>query len=216
MLSGNYVNLGLGAIRADLSKDLKLTEEGCPILEPCYEAPNFPLLDFKAALAIDNRDYWIHFFIDDIFFEQLWNPRFTDRDILLLSEFEGCFTPDFTLFPNMSVWQEQFNVFRNRAIGQLVQKKGGRVIPTIGWSNRRSFDFAFKGLSEGGVVAISTNGIKKSLVSIRLFREGVFELERQLRPSIIIIYGDIIEIKTKARQIWHPNSIISRLRKLKQ
>ena len=42
--------------------------------------------------------------------------------------------------------------------------------------------------------------------------EGVFELERQLRPEVIFIYGDKIELRTKARQIWHPNTQIARLR----
>lgn len=42
--------------------------------------------------------------------------------------------------------------------------------------------------------------------------EGVFELERQLRPEVIFIYGDKNEMRTKARQIWHPNTQIAHLR----
>ena len=128
--------------------------------------------------------------------------------------FKGMFTPDFTLDPRLSPWQERFNVFRSRAIGQLVQKKGGTVIPTIGWSFRRSFDYCFCGLSEGGTVAISTNGVLNHQVSLRMFMEGVFELERRLRPEIIFIYGSKMDLHTKARQIWHSNTHITHLRKL--
>lgn len=203
----------LGAVRADLSKDLQLSDEGCPIIQPYYGIPQHPLINFKEALAIDSFEYWVHFFIDDVLFEQIWNPRYTARDIDILCRFKGMFTPDFTLDPRLSQWQEQFNIFRSRTIGQLVQRRGGIVIPTIGWSFRRSFDYCFCGLSEGGTVAISTNGVLNNYVSLRLFKEGVFELERRLRPEAIFIYGNQIELRTNARQIWHPNTQIVHLRK---
>lgn len=203
----------LGAVRADLSKDLHLSEEGCPIILPYFGIPENPLINFKEALSADCYDYWVHFFIDDVFFEQIWHPRYTDRDIDILCKFKGIFTPDFTLDPRLSQWQEIFNVFRSRAIGQLVQRKGGIVIPTVGWSFRRSFEYCFCGLSEGGTVAISTNGVLKNFVSLKLFREGVFELDRRLHPEVIFIYGEKIDLRTNARQIWHPNTQIVRLRK---
>ena len=202
----------LGAVRADLSKDLHLSEEGCPTIQPYFGVPEYPLINFKEALSANCYDYWVHWFIDDVFFEQIWNPKYTERDIEILCKFRGMFTPDFTLDPRLSQWQEQFNIFRSRTVGQLVQRRGGVVIPTVGLSFRRSFDYCFCGLSEGGTVAISTNGVLNNLVSLRLFMEGVFELERQLRPEVIFIYGDKIELRTKARQIWQPNTQIARLR----
>lgn len=206
----------LGAVRADLSKTLTLSDEGCPIIAPYFGVPECPLIDFKQALSFDSHDFWVHFFIDDAFFEQIWNPKYTERDIKVLCRFKGMFTPDFTLDPRLSPWQERFNVFRSRAIGQIVQRKGGTVIPTVGWSFRRSFDYCFCGLSEGGTVAISTNGVLKHQVSLRMFMEGVFELERQLRPEVIFIYGSKIELHTNAQQIWHPNTHITHLRNLSE
>ena len=205
----------LGAVRADLSKNLFFSEEGCPTINPFYGIPEVPIIDFKAALASDNYDYWVHFFIDDVCFEQIWSPKYTERDIEILTKFRGTFTPDFTLNPWLSPWQEQFNVFRSRTIGQIVQRKGGNVIPTIGWSFRRSFDYCFCGLSEGGTVAISTNGVINNFVSLRLFLEGVFELERRLHPDVIVIYGEKIALRTKAQQIWIPNTHITHLRKIR-
>lgn len=202
----------LGVVRADLSKNLCLSDEGCPIIKPYFGIPDSPLIDFKASLKSDTYDNWVHFFIDDVCFEQIWNPKYTERDVTLLCKFKGMFTPDFTLNPWLSQWQEQFNIFRNRAIGQIAQRRGGRVIPTIGWSFRRSFDYCFCGLSEGGTVAISTNGVQRKIVSLRLFLQGVFELERKLRPEAIVIYGNKIDFHTKARQIWHPNTHLTHLR----
>lgn len=205
----------LGVLRADISEDLELSEEGCPTMKPYFDIPDVPLIGFNEALASKEHDFWVHFFIDDYRFEQLWNPRYTQRDINILSEYKGMFSPDFTLTPSLSIWQEMFNVFRSRAIGQILQRRDKNVIPTLGWSNRKSFDFCFAGLSEGGTVAISTNGILKNIVSLRLFLEGVFELERQLRPDTIFVYGNKIELHTKAKQIWYPNTRIQHLRNQK-
>ena len=204
----------LGVIRADLTKNLLLSERGCPIIKPYFGIPDSPLIDFKEALASNSYNYWVHFFIDDVSFEQIWNPRYTNRDIEILSRYCGVFTPDFTLKPNLSPWQEQFNILRSRTIGQLLQCRNVPVIPTVGWSFRKSFDYCFEGLSEGGTVAISTNGVKSEIVSLRMFLEGVFEMERRLKPRVIMIYGDKIEVKTKALQVWIPNNTIAHLRNL--
>lgn len=206
----------LGVIRADLSKELLLSDEGCPIIKPYFGTPEDPLVDFKNALVLGNYDFWVHFFIDDVLFEQIWNPKYTERDIEILTKFNGVFTPDFTLNPWLSQWQEQFNIFRSRAIGQIIQRRGGNIIPTVGWSFRRSFDYCFCGLSEGGTVAISTNGVLDKFISLRLFLEGVFELERHLHPEVIFIYGNKIELHTNARQIWHPNTHIAHLRTIRK
>ena len=48
-----------------------------------------------------------------------------------------------------------------------------------------------------------------------MFHEGVFELERQLRPDVIFIYGEKIDLQTRALQIWHPNKHITRLKRIK-
>lgn len=56
----------LGAVRADLSKDLHLTEEGCPTIQPYFGVPEYPLINFKEALSANCYDYWIHWFIDDV------------------------------------------------------------------------------------------------------------------------------------------------------
>lgn len=204
----------LGIMRADLTRNLIRGEDEYPIIEPYFGVPNAPLINFKEALVAQNLNHWVHFFLDDCLFEQIWDPRYTERDLKIISKFKGTFTPDFTLGPQLSPCQEQFNIFRSRAIGQLLQKRGVSVIPTVGWSCRRSFDYCFAGLSEGGTVAISTNGVLRKALSQILFREGVFELERQIKPQNIVIYGQKIHLETKARQIWYRNETIYRLRRI--
>lgn len=204
----------LGAIRADLNDGLEMTDDGFPTITPYFGYPECPMIGFNEALRSQEYDYWVQWFVDDVCFEQIWNPKYTERDLAILSRFRGSFTPDFTLWPNLSPIQEQFNIFRSRTIGQKLQRLDVPIIPTVGWSTRRSFDYFISGLSEGGTVAISTNGVLKRLVSQRLFREGVFEIERKLKSEIIVIYGEKMELKTKTRQIWIPNNNIVKLRSL--
>lgn len=196
----------LGVMRADLTCNLDLDEQGFPTIKPYFGTPDTTLIDFKTAMSADRHNCWVHFFMFDECFEQIWNPSYTDRDLDALTRFRGILTPDFTLNPRLSPIQQQFNVFRNRAIGQLMQSRNKPVIATVGWSFRSSFDYCFAGLSEGGTVAISTNGVLKNIVSLRMFKEGVFEMERRLRPDNIVVVGQEIPIKTKAQQIWYPNT----------
>ena len=44
----------LGAIRADLSKGLILSDEGYPIIKPFFGIPYSPLVDFKEAISSDD------------------------------------------------------------------------------------------------------------------------------------------------------------------
>lgn len=204
----------LGCLRVDITKTLKSDESGFPVIEPYWGIPENGLIDFKEAISSTDYYHWVHFFVDDVEFERLWNSSHTERYLTKLEHFAGCFSPDFTVSPDMQPWQEQFNIARGRAIGQILQSRGVNVIATVGWSTRRSFDYSFAGLSEGGTVAISTNGVLKQTASVRLFREGVFEMERRLRPENIILVGQELSLNTKARQIWYPNERIRHLRTL--
>ena len=109
----------------------------------------------------------------------------------------------------------QPSLFPENELARMISPTFSRKRNHAEWELRKSRLGAIRaGLSEGGTVAISTNGVQGKLVSLRMFREGVFELERQLRPEAIFIYGDKIELKTKARQIWHPNTHIKHLRNI--
>jgi hypothetical protein len=127
----------------------------------------------------------LHFYLEDFVLNRYWNrvsfygEKFEEAKCIL--------SPDFSLFVDMPIALQIYNVYRNRYIGRSWQEKGLSVIPTIGWSDRKSFDFCFCGVPKNSTVSISTQGIKKE--NSRLFFIGLEELFKKLQPSEIIIYG---------------------------
>ena len=58
----------------------------------------------------------------------------------------------------MKIW----NIYRSRAIGQYYQEQGIKVIPTISWAEKETFEFCFDGIPKGSIVSISTIGVKQN------------------------------------------------------
>lgn len=128
----------------------------------------------------------IHCFVYDYYLERIWkNPFFY---IKYLEKSKVFFTPDFSLYTDIPLALQVFNTYRNRWVGAIMQENGINVIPTIGWSDQNSFDFAFCGVKYGSTVAISSVGIKKN--TINLFKNGVEELKERINPSIVYVYGE--------------------------
>ena len=96
----------------------------------------------------------VHFFLYDYNFEKIWNTP--DKYVELLSEYKGVLSPDFSMYTEMPYAVQIYNTFRNRWCGAYLASKGIKVIPTVAWSDRGSFDFCFKGIPKGSIVAVST------------------------------------------------------------
>ena len=171
-----------------------------PIIKKIKAKPK-ELMGFNYVLSDkgESKDKFIHFFIDDYQFERIWDDPYFYLD--KISEYSGMLTPDFSLYSDMSISQQIYNVYRSRLIGQLAQKQGIKVIPTISWSDKRSYKFCFDGIEKGGAVAVSTIGVKNDKDCKKLFFNGMKECIKRLEPDIVINYGgdigfDYKDIKT--------------------
>ena len=89
----------------------------------------------------------------------------------------------------MSISQQIYNIYRSRLIGQLAQKQGIKVIPTVSWSDKRSYKFCFDGIEKGGTIAISTVGVKNDKACKKIFFDGMKECLKRVEPSLVINYG---------------------------
>ncbi|MEG1624156.1 MAG: DUF4417 domain-containing protein, partial [Raoultibacter sp.] len=111
---------------------------------------------FDYAKTTDKFDCGIHFFVDDYQFERLWAaPK---KYIDLLKKFDCVLTPDFSLYMDMPLPMQQWNEYRRRALGNLWQRHGMKVIPTLSWSVKASYPFCFDGIPHNATVAVSTVG----------------------------------------------------------
>lgn len=159
-----------------------------PIIKKTKAKPK-ELLGFNYVLSDkdDNKDKFIHFFLDDYQFERIWaNPyEYLDK----ISQYSGMLSPDFSLYADMSISQQIYNIYRSRLIGQLAQKQGIKVIPTVSWSDKRSYKFCFDGIEKGGTIAISTVGVKNDKACKKIFFDGMKECLKRVEPSLVINYG---------------------------
>ena len=82
------------------------------------------------------------------------------------------------------------------------------VIPTISWAEPETFDFCFKGIEQGGTVAISTIGVKESKDALEIWKAGTAELIEQIKPSAIVVYGGKIDFDYKGiKTVYYENKV---------
>lgn len=126
----------------------------------------------------------VHFFLDDYKFEVMWNDP--EPRIERLREYKAVLTPNFSIYTEMPLSLKVYNTFRSRWCGAFLQSKGIKVIPTVSWGEPNTFWFCFDGIPKGGIVAVSTLGVRTEK---SLFMQGYDEMLRKIKPSAVICYG---------------------------
>ena len=92
-----------------------------PVIQATNHVPK-DLISFNYMLTKDDFAKGIHFYIDDYQFERIWNTpdKYMDR----LAMFDCVLTPDFSLYMDMPLAMQIWNVYRSRLIGQKMQDSG--------------------------------------------------------------------------------------------
>lgn len=181
-----------------------------PKIDPCDFIPA-DLIGFNYALSATNKETGIHFFVDDYQFERVWSqPQFyLDK----LAEFDCILTPDFSLYIEMPMAMKIWNVYRSRLIGQMAQRIGMNVIPTVSWCERATFDFCFDGLPKNAILAISTIGVKQGDYNFELWKNGVGEMIKRLNPHTLLIYGGKVDYDYgKIKTVYFENKVTERMK----
>ncbi len=129
-----------------------------PIIKACDYVPT-DLIGFNYVKSTDKTDCGVHFFVDDYQFERVWNRP--DENIERLKKFQCVLTPDWSLYMDMPMAMKIWNVYRSRLIGQMCQDAGIKVIPTLSWAEKETYQFCFDGIEQGGTVAVSTVGVMR-------------------------------------------------------
>ena len=149
------------------------------------------LIGFNYVLSDDEPRGGVHFFIDDYQFERIWNSP--ENYIEKLRGYECVLSPNFSLYMDMPRAMKIWNTYRSRLIGQIMQKSGLHVIPTICWAERETYDFAYAGVEKNATVAVSTIGCKQDKEAEGIWRDGCAEMLRRLTPRAVLLYGGRIE-----------------------
>lgn len=157
-----------------------------PIIKPEKFVPD-KLIGFNYARTSKDTDCGIHFFIDDYQFERLWNDP--ETNIEYLKKYQCALTPDWSLYMDMPMAMKVWNVYRSRMIGQMMQDRGIKVIPTLSWAQPETYTFCFDGIQPGGVVAVSTVGVMRDEEAKKVWTDGMKEALKRVKPSLVLCYG---------------------------
>lgn len=142
----------------------------------------------RSQLAQAQSGDAVHFFLDDYRFETMWSQP--ERSLSRVRQVKAALTPDFSLWTQMPIVMQQWQVYRSRWCGVWMAHHGINVIPTVSWSAPASFSFAFLGIPTGSVVAISTVGVGQE--AMPFFRRGLQEMIYQIEPAWILVHGRML------------------------
>ena len=140
--------------------------------------------DTRANDNEENKKKGVHFFVDDYRFSGIYDHP--ERSLEKYSQYAFLLTPDFSTYSDMDLWRQLESVAKNRWVGAYWQSKGRIVIPTISWSDARSFEFCFEGVETGSTVAIGMIGCKRNKLH---FLRGFWAMVEKIDPSQIICFG---------------------------
>ena len=162
---------------------------------PVYEFPLLKKVAFRPEQAIPfekaykatDCSQWVHFYTHDRNFECVWNNA--KRYLPMFGRFAGVITPDFSLYREMPLAMQLWNIYRNRAISFWLQREGIPIVHNVRWGYERTYAFAFEGLPKGGTFAVSTNGSLRKKVDREYFTTGLARMVEVLQPETIVNYS---------------------------
>jgi len=97
--------------------------------------------------------------------------------------------PDFSKYLYMHPAEAIINCCRNRLLTFFLQKQGITVIPNVCFGNEQTFTWAFDGLPEHSILALTSQSCMLENVSKRTLINGIHELDRQKHPKLLYVYG---------------------------
>lgn len=174
-------------------------EDDFPVISNSYIPESF-----KVALCHDyrslNPNSFVNCFTDDYVLGRFWNNP--EKYIERFSECGLVMTPDYSLLVGMPKPLQMFNVYKNRLIGYFWKKNGVNIIPTVGWSDKKSFEYCFLGIEEGSNVCVSNIGCR-NLENKKFFDEGLTAMKETIKPKKIIF-----QCNEKYKEFYQNDDII--------
>ncbi|MCR4609787.1 MAG: DUF4417 domain-containing protein [Eubacterium sp.] len=145
------------------------------------------LISFSKCISSTDYKCWVHFYEDDASFERIWNNP--QKYLPILKRYAGVISPDFSLYRDMPLVMQFWNIYRNRAIGSWLQDCGIPVITNIRYSDSRTYTAACLGVPKGGTIAIGSHGCIKCKIDREEFIEGLDYMVQVVHPKVIVVYG---------------------------
>ena len=150
-----------------------------------FNIPVFKQFNYVLSGKVDKSE-GVSFFLDDYQFERVWN--FPEKYTEILKKYRCVLSPDFSLFSDFPKAIQIFNHYRKHWVAKFWQERGVKVIPTIAWSDKDSFEWCFDGEPKNSVVAVSTLGCWNNPEYKKAFLLGYEKMKEVLNPSKILVF----------------------------
>lgn len=157
---------------------------------PCIKAEqSIPdkLIPFSKAMRTNDPNAWIHFYEDDVLFERVWNAP--QRYLPILARYKGIITPDFSLYRDMPLVMQYWNIYRSHAIGSWLQENGIPVIANVRFADERTYEICCTGVPKNSTIAIGSHGCVKLKQEREYFQRGLEFVVNKIQPRTIVVYG---------------------------
>lgn len=166
-----------------------------PKLDAVHDIEPGDMIPFNAIMSLTssrkNSFGIFHFYIHDYQFERIWkDPQKYLPFLLNVGKGIG---PDFSMYMYMHPAEAIINCCRNRLLTFYLQKKGMIIIPNVCFGNEQTFSWAFDGLPENSVLALSSQGCMNNNIAKRTLINGIHELDRRKHPKLLYVYGKFPE-----------------------
>ena len=142
----------------------------------------------EKAKNVDRKIVHCHRFDDKLDWIEKHPLDFIDK---VFGYYAVC-TPDISMDKDMKIEPIRSATFRNRWTGVLLQANGSKVITTVGWVTKETFDICLSGLRNGGTFMISTLGVNNDECR-NDFLAGYNEMRKRYPDSKIICLGDRVK-----------------------
>lgn len=157
-----------------------------PCIAPEMTLPT-KLIPFSKAVGGTDFDAWVHFYEDDVSFERFWNKPF--KYLPILKRYKGVISPDFSLYRDMPLVMQHWNIYRSHATAVWLQSEGVPVIANVRWGDNRTYDICCCGVPKRSAIAIGSHGCVKLLQDREYFTKGLKYVVNELNPTTLIVYG---------------------------
>lgn len=163
-----------------------------PIIHGTSKIPESLVLFSNCEKEENTEKKSVHFYeFDEKFVKCLESKSKLSKKLDTLKRFQSVILPDFSVYRDMSLAQQIFQVYKSRSIGNFLMQNGISVIPNVRWGDERTYDFAFDGIEKYGVVAVGVQGGYRDKETEKYFEKGFLKMIEVLEPKTVLCYGKL-------------------------
>lgn len=129
------------------------------------------------------------FYVDDWRFENVWLDAVRVVEGFKSFGWSAIVSPDFSVWRDDPMVIQAWNIYRSRWCARYWQEAGLKVIPSLNWSDERSFDFAYLGIPKNLPVVSVQCRTTRSRKGKEFFGKGLASSIEELTPQNVIVYG---------------------------